>query len=157
MAKNGKKQFIGTYFVKLLNGYRISLPTQFRRNISKEIIFTKGLDGALILVPTDRWEQLVKPLQTSNYFDADTRTLLRYLVASSYPASIDRQGRVVIPSTLRADLGALRPVESTLVLVGMLDFIELWSENTWKLHQEAISKQAHKIAQNFYDKKQNIA
>lgn len=116
---------------------RIIIPTRFR-----EVIRTGGVDAVMLT----RMENAVVgyALNGWNKFEerildlADTsehmRHLRRYLVGAAAECNCDKQGRVLVPPTLRAYAG----LEKEIVLVGLLDHFEIWSRENWDAHTEQI-------------------
>ena len=52
---------------------------------------------------------------------------MRFFVAGATSCELDRQGRILIPSTLREFAG----LEKEVVLTGNLTRIEVWSKERW--------------------------
>ena len=60
--------------------------------------------------------------------DKNARLFTRFLVAGANMCGLDRQGRILLPVTLREFAG----IEKDVLLAGMLDHIEIWNEERWK-------------------------
>lgn len=57
----------------------------------------------------------------------NARSFVRFLTAGATSCEFDKQGRVLIPATLRKFAG----IEKDVVLAGLLNRIEIWSEEKW--------------------------
>ena len=52
---------------------------------------------------------------------------MRTVIGSAVEVSIDKQGRVQVPASLRQDVS----LEGELVIVGVLDKFEVWDKEHW--------------------------
>jgi MraZ protein len=146
MVKNGEQQKLaGEYEVKVVSGYRLAVPSSFKKIFQGKCVITKGYESSLILVKQDKWETLTQPLESQTFFDRNIRDTLRLLVGSSFELSLDAQGRFVIPQTLReyAEISQ----SSEVVFVGLINWVEIWEKNLWKQRMKYIEDNADAIAQ----------
>ena len=60
--------------------------------------------------------------------DKNARLFMRFLIAGANTCELDKQGRILLPATLREFAG----LEKDVLLAGMLDHIEIWNEERWK-------------------------
>jgi MraZ protein len=60
------------------------------------------------------------------------RRIRRYFVGGAFDCNLDKQGRVLIPPTLRG----YAELEKDIVLVGLLDHFEVWSKDNWEKENE---------------------
>ena len=60
--------------------------------------------------------------------DKNARIFTRFLIAGATICELDRQGRILIPVTLRE----FADIKKDVLLAGMLDHIEIWNEDHWK-------------------------
>ena len=97
---------------------RLIIPSRFREELGQEFVMTKGLDGCLFVFPQNEWES----------FQGKLKTLpLRFFMAGAAPCEMDKQGRTLIPATLRE----FAQMKKEVVLTGMADRIEIWSKEKW--------------------------
>ncbi len=153
MAQGGTKVstlktdfYSGVYKLRMLDGYRIVMPSQIRNILGKEAIITKGFEANLIIVDIQRWEHLIGPLKNVSFLNTEGRDTLRFLVGSAYHVSLDRQGRLVIPKPLRKSI-KLKTQE--LYCVGVYNWIELWDPAAWHKKERFLEKNVGDIAQQF--------
>lgn|SRR5574340_127400 len=66
-------------------------------------------------------------LDKKGYSAKQIDAIQRLFVAPAVECSADKQGRVLIPPTLRAYAG----LERDLVVIGMQNKIEIWSQEAW--------------------------
>ena len=63
------------------------------------------------------------------------RELQRFLFSSAALAELDKQGRIVIPSTLREYAG----IEKDVVVVGAMVRAEIWTPDRWSTSKERLT------------------
>lgn len=119
--------FMGEYSHTIDAKGRLIIPAKFREALGEEFILTKGLDGCLSIYPMNEWESFEEKLKDLPLTDKNARAFLRFFVAGATACELDRQGRILVPSTLREFAG----LEKEVVLTGNLTRIEIWSKQKW--------------------------
>lgn len=119
--------FMGEYNHTIDAKGRLIIPAKFRETLGEEFILTKGLDGCLSIYPMDEWKSFEEKLKALPLTDKNARAFLRFFVAGATSCELDRQGRILVPSTLREFAG----LEKEVVLTGSLTRIEIWSKEKW--------------------------
>lgn len=118
---------------------RLVLPAKIREGMGETFIMTKGLDqciAAYTLKECEVIEQKVHALPS-----AKSRTLKRFLFASATEVTTDKQGRVLIPMSLREYAN----LSKNVVTIGNSTGIEIWDEEHWdavcgEITQEAVEE-----------------
>ena len=119
--------FMGEYNHIIDAKGRLIIPARFRELLGEEFILTKGLDGCLSIYPMDAWEAFETKLRALPLTNKTARPFTRFFVAGATNCELDRQGRILVPQTLREFAG----LEKEVVLTGNLDRIEIWSKEKW--------------------------
>ncbi len=119
--------FMGEYNHTIDAKGRLIIPARFRELLGEEFILTKGLDGCLSIYPMDAWETFETKLRALPLTNKNARTFTRFFVAGATNCELDKQGRILVPQTLREFAG----LEKEVVLTGNLDRIEIWSKEKW--------------------------
>ena len=119
--------FMGEYNHTVDTKGRLIIPSKFREQLGEEFIVTKGLDGCLFVFPQDEWQAFEEKLRTLPLTQKGARQFTRFFVAGATPCELDKQGRILLPATLREFAGLGKDV----VLAGMLNRIEIWSKDKW--------------------------
>ena len=119
--------FMGEYNHIIDAKGRLIIPARFRELLGEEFILTKGLDGCLSIYPMDAWETFETKLRALPLTNKNARTFTRFFVAGATNCELDKQGRILVPQTLREFAG----LEKEVVLTGNLDRIEIWSKEKW--------------------------
>jgi len=115
--------FMGEYNHTIDPKNRIIVPAKFREGLGDNFVISAGMDGCLYLVKREDWEAFAERLDKLP-FTAESRKLKRYFMRNSAECEPDKQGRILIPQTLK-ELAAL---EKDVVMVGSSSKIEIWSK-----------------------------
>ena len=123
---------------------RIIVPSRLRDQLGETFVVSKGLDGCLFAFPSAEWEKLVSKIQALPLTDKNARKFSRYLLAGASEAELDKQGRALLPQTLRDAAGLVKDV----VLCGVGNRMEIWSKEAWakESHYEDIDELAEMMA-----------
>ncbi len=134
---------IGEYEHTLDDKKRVSLPKQFRQELGKKIIVTRGLDNCLFIYSTVAWKRLSEKLQTLTFAQADTRGFNRFFLSGAAEVDVDAAGRILIPDHQKqfAQLG------KTVVFTGVSDRVEVWDVERWQNYKARIEKEADALAE----------
>ena len=119
--------FMGEYNHTIDAKGRLIIPAKFRELLGTEFVLTRGLDGCLFIYPVDEWKAFEQKLRALPLTNKNARPFSRFFVAGAAMCELDRQGRVLVPQTLREFAG----LEKDVVLTGNLDRIEVWSKEKW--------------------------
>lgn len=132
--------FMGEYNHTIDAKGRLIIPSKFREVLGEEFVITKGLDGCLFVFPNSEWQAFEEKLKKLPLTNKSARQFARFFVAGATPCELDKQGRILLPQTLREFAG----LEKDVVLTGMLNRVEIWSKAQW-------------LANNSYDDMDDIA
>ena len=119
--------FMGEYSHSIDTKGRLIIPAKFRELLGEEFVLTKGLDGCLSIYPMDEWNAFEEKLKALPLTNKNARTFSRFFVAGATVCELDKQGRILVPATLREFAG----LEKDVVLTGSLNRIEIWSKAKW--------------------------
>ncbi len=123
--------FLGEYQHTLDPKGRVILPSAFREDLSEGLVITVGMDHCLAVHPTADWARVIEGLRGLQATDRRQRAFARTMLSSAHPEALDKQGRVTIPSRLRAYAGLDRDV----VVVGADSRLELWDAARWDAYR----------------------
>ncbi len=119
---------LGTHRYQLDPKGRVSLPKGFREVLSDGATLTLGQDGCVFVFPADEWERRTGELRDRPLSDQQGRALARMFFGSAESASLDSQGRLLIPQRLRKLAG----IGKEAVVVGVEDRMEIWDADAWE-------------------------
>ena len=97
--------FMGEYSHSIDAKGRLIIPSRFREELGEEFVLTKGLDGCLSIYPRKEWEAFEQKLSQLPLTNKNARAITRFFVAGAAPCELDRQGRILVPATLREYAG----------------------------------------------------
>lgn len=119
--------FLGTHSPRLDDKGRLVLPAKVREGLAAGLVFTKGQERSIVVWPAAEFADYAERLSVASRSDAAVRAYLRVLFSGATDEIPDRQGRVMIPATLRDYAGLDREV----VVVGNGTTLEIWNADSW--------------------------
>ena len=121
--------FMGEFTCKVDNKGRMMLPSKFRDELGEqEFVITRRLHNCIELFPIEEWKNIedkLKKLQTTN---SKHRAYQRFVMSAATKTEFDNQGRLNIPTSLMEHA----QIDKKIIVTGMNDKIEIWSEESWK-------------------------
>lgn len=119
--------FTGEYRHAIDEKGRIAVPVRFRASLAGGALVARWLDACLALFPRTAWDDLATKVAALPISDAGARTFSRFLFSGAFEVEPDRQGRFVLPASLRAWAG----LGEEAVIVGARDHVEIWAPARW--------------------------
>lgn len=121
--------FMGEYNHTIDAKSRLIIPSKFRELLGDEFVVTKGLDGCLFVFDNSEWTAFEEKLQKlPSLTNPDVRKFVRFFMAGATSVEVDKQGRVLIPNSLK-DFAAL---EKDVVMIGAGSRVEIWSKERYE-------------------------
>lgn len=137
ITKGFMKMFLGEYTPNITEGSRIALPKKLRDQIvGDSVVLSRGFDKCLFIYDRDDWAEKAQRQIDNLKGDLKVKDLERYLYTSAVEASIDAQGRVVIPSNLTEFAG----ISKRTAIIGVGDHVEVWDFDNWQSYSNKISE-----------------
>jgi MraZ protein len=128
LLKTGLEQmFLGEFTHAIDDKGRLTIPAKFREALAQGAVVTRGFDKNLVIYTSDTFTHLAQRATALSPTDPNHRALLRLTFSGASEAESDKQGRVNIPPFLR-EYAAL---DGECVVVGVGDYIEVWSKAGW--------------------------
>jgi len=107
------------------------IPARFRDVIKAgggDGVMLTRMDSSLFAYTFEEWKKIEgKILSLAEKSDA-MRRFRRVFIGGAFECNCDKQGRILLPPTLRHYAG----VKKEIVLVGVLDHFEIWSRENWE-------------------------
>ncbi|WP_225744337.1 division/cell wall cluster transcriptional repressor MraZ [Marinilactibacillus sp. Marseille-P9653] len=126
---------------------RLIVPAKFREDLGEYFIVTRGLDGCLFGYPQKEWEALEQKLKLLPLAKKESRAFTRFLYSAATECTLDKQGRINIPQTLRDHA----KLEKSCFVIGVSDRIEIWSEEKWVAFSAEAESSFEDIAEEMVD------
>lgn len=114
---------------------RLFIPAKLREQLGDSFVVTKGLDDCLFVYPQEAWEELEQKIRRLPM--SKSRSLQRFFLSSAADVTVDRQGRIVIPSVLRSYAG----LERDVVVIGVGERAELWDARRWNAYTDDLDSE----------------
>ncbi len=134
---------IGEYKHTLDPKKRLSLPSKWRKELGKKLVVTRGLDNCLFVYPQNEWQKITEKIGRLPLGQADTRSFNRFFLSGAVEVEVDSVGRILVPDFLK-EFAALK---NSVVLAGIHDRIEIWSEKKWTEYKKRIELEADRLAE----------
>jgi MraZ protein len=110
---------------------RVNIPARFREQLQEtgqgSFVIT-NYSGCLYAYPTDDWAGIEEKLSTVSSVDRKLNTFLRFFVGGAVEAVPDKQGRILIPPSLRS----YACLDKDVVITGMPNRFEIWASEKWR-------------------------
>ena len=107
---------------------RLIIPAKLREDLGDSFVICNGLEGCLFVYSQEEWNKFVAELESLPRMNKDARIFKRYFFGSASEGSFDKQGRVLVPPSLRKNAH----LEKEVVLVGVQDRVEIWDKALWE-------------------------
>ena len=120
--------FNGEYNHTIDTKGRLIIPSKFREELGEQFMMTRGLDGCLFLFPMDEWHNHEEKLKKLPMADKNARAFSRFFTAGATLCELDKQGRILLPASLRE----FAELEKDVVLVGVGSRIEIWNKEKYE-------------------------
>jgi len=129
---------------------RLNIPARFRdvlrEQYNSEMLIITHWDKNLRAYPIAEWEALEEKLLAQEGGQPDFDELVRYIIAGVNECPVDKQGRILLPPTLRGEMG----IDKDVAVVGMLRHFEIWDKKLW-------DEECGKTRQNFGNYRAGLA
>ena len=129
---------------------RLSIPSRFREVLagnSDERLIITNFDQCLWAYPFAEWQELEKKVAALPQFLEEVRALQRVFISAATECPLDRQGRVLIPPSLREYADIKREV----IVVGMTKRIEIWARERWDTVFESAQRRLEGLGNKLAD------
>ncbi len=136
---------IGEYQHKLDEKNRMAIPAKFRVDLKKGAVVTRGLDNCLTVYPLAEWKKLADKLAALPISQGNSRAFARFLLSGAADVSLDGNGRILLSDYLKsfAHLNS----KDKVIVIGMQNRLEIWSEKDWDVYRKQTEKDSIKIAE----------
>ena len=121
--------FVGEYEYKVDNKGRLPLPPKFRKDIVDGLVLTMVADNCITVYTKEDWDKMTASEAPTGFLMSDNqRRINRYIFSNANEVSIDNQGRIALPATLRERCG----ISAEAVIAGVNNYFEIWNSGSWQ-------------------------
>lgn len=131
--------FRGSSFHTIDPKGRIIIPSRFRDVLKAgggDGVMVSRMDQSLFAYTYDEWMKIEAKVMAMAEKSENMRRFRRVFIGGAFDCSCDKQGRFLIPPTLRQYAG----LEKEIVLVGVLDHFEIWSKGNWEKENQLMEE-----------------
>ena len=118
---------LGTHTPKLDEKGRLFLPAKFRDELSDGVVITRGQERCLYVFPAKEFASIMEKLRQAPASVKDARDYMRVMLSGASDETVDKQGRLSLPSLLRQYAGLTKE----LVIIGVGSRAEIWDAEAW--------------------------
>ncbi len=136
--------FRGRYEHTIDSKGRISIPSKFREILSVKYddrLVVTNFDHCLVAFPGEEWTNLEQKAGSFSLMRKETSAFFRFFYSSAIDCVIDKQGRLLIPPTLRE----YASLQKDVVLVGEGKRIEIFAKERWQEEARKAEEDFEKI------------
>jgi len=119
--------FLGTHTPKLDEKGRLILPAKYRDELSDGLVITRFQERCLAIWPTAKFVEVTETVRNAATSQQHVRDYQRMLASGASHETPDKQGRITLPSHLRAYAG----LDKDCVVVGAITRVEVWDAAAW--------------------------
>lgn len=136
--------FVGEYLHAVDLKGRVALPAKFRETLGPRFMLARGLDKCLTVYPSEEWVHVLDTVKELPQNQKEVRAYARYLLSGASEVDPDKQGRIVLPQTLREYAGLSRDV----YVLGVGNRVEIWDKAAWDKAKLDIGERFSTIAES---------
>ncbi len=125
--------FMGSFLYKMDNKGRVMIPPQFKQDLGKKFIITRGFENCLFLYSLSEWERISNELSKIPLSSKESRYFLRIWFSSAVEIEADGYSRILIPSDFRKFANLNREI----YFIGVYNRIELWDSKMWENYRNS--------------------
>ncbi|HXG36000.1 MAG TPA: cell division/cell wall cluster transcriptional repressor MraZ [Dehalococcoidia bacterium] len=120
--------FRGTYEHMMDDRGRVALPARYRHLFTEGVKLTLSPDGSIEVYTPEGFEREENRFTSEPPTHLRGRRLRRGFSARSWDAELDRQGRILIPQSLRERAG----INGAVIITGRFECLEIWNPQRWE-------------------------
>ncbi len=120
---------------------RVNVPARFREQLEgagQASFVVTNYSGCLCVFPAGEWSRIEEQVAAKvSSVNRKLNTFLRFFVGGAVEVVPDKQGRILIPPSLRTYAG----LERDVIITGMLKRFEIWSREKWEVEVGRFEKE----------------
>ena len=135
--------FLGNTNIAWTKKGRVAIPPKARGDFSDGIVVTRGYDNCIVAYTTMTWDRLAEEYASLPSTDRGARLVNRLVFSSAFRLTLDRLGRLGLPTPLRK----YAQIDEEVVVAGVGSHLEIWGKELWARERELMEEKASEIAQ----------
>ena len=138
-----KKPYIGLYEHNMDSKGRVMIPSELREQLGETFFITAGLDNCIFVFDKENFRNMDQHLREIPFNRKKERAFQRMFYAPAREVTLDKQGRILIPSHLRDHAH----LDKNLVITGNSNRVEIWDKETRDKYLEEIEMDYEDLAE----------
>jgi MraZ protein len=134
---------LGEFELRLDHKGRLAIPARFREAFQGGLVLSRGFDRCLIAYTVSEWQKIAEKLAALPLTQLNTRRISRFTFSGAFALELDRQGRVIVPLTLRQ----YAEIKDEVVVIGAYSHLQVWAKGLWIAEKEFMSGHAAEVAE----------
>lgn len=147
--------FYGEYIHTIDRKGRLILPAKIREvaqaRFIEKFFVTRGLDTCLFMLGEEEWKSQENRFKSMPFTNQQSRVFNRIYFSGAIDVVPDKQGRVLLPQYLKD----FAQIKRDVVIVGVSNRIEIWSQDLWKDFYEHSRQSFEEIAEKLMTPQQD--
>lgn len=140
----GTTSFLGSYAHRVDPQGRVAMPNRFREAFKPGLVLAKGYETCIVAFTQTGWEAFSQRIAALSINQTRARRLRRMTFGGAFHLEPDRQGRVLLPGSLRGYAG----ITDQVIVVGTGDYVEIWDAERWENEVVAVEESAWQMAES---------
>jgi MraZ protein len=136
--------FIGQSLQNIDSKGRLSIPSKFREILNSKYsgrLILTYFEPYIVAYPTEEWTGIEEKLRQLPTIQKDIRDFIRIIYSNASECSLDNQGRILIPTTLRDFAG----LQKEVAMIGIMNKIEIWGKDKWDEFKKGAREKARAL------------
>ena len=106
---------------------RMRIPSKLREELGSNYYVTVGSGGCLYVYSEAEMQEVKATLNNINKYRENQLKAARYILYNTWQAEEDKQGRILLPETLRK----IAKIEKNIIVFKGPNCVEIWAEEVW--------------------------
>lgn len=125
--------FFGRYDYTIDAKGRLNFPAKFRDGMGETFVVLKWIDKCLFAMSMSEVERLAEKMNADELMDSWDIT--NDLFSTAYEVTPDKQGRILLPASLRERVG----IDKNVTVLGNRNHAEIWATEVWDARYNAVT------------------
>ena len=138
--------YFGNYEHSLDDKGRLLIPSKLREGLKADssLYILKGFEGCLSVYNESEFLKLTKECESISFNKKNSRDYLRLVLSSVVELSIDKVGRIQLPSQTLNKFN----IKKEVVIIGVGDHFEIWDLKKFNEYQSEANERFEEIAES---------
>lgn len=124
---------------------RVTVPSKFREDLGDRFYVSRGLDGCLFVFSAQQWERMMEKIAAMPLVQG--KSIQRYFFSGAAEVEPDKQGRILIPQSLREHAA----LEKDVTVIGAATRAEIWDTTRWNEYNAQQTEEDVEASMNFLE------